>query len=189
MAVAGCRDDSDGGGSSAATLVTGSSATPITPPSTSAATAPSATSVVVPEGYTVVTIVITDADGNEHEVCVWLADAAIERSSGLMGVTDLGGGAGMLFQYESPSTSNFWMMGTPMPLSIAFFDGEGNLVSAADMEPCLDTPPEDCRRYPASGPYTHALEVPQGGLSGLGVDAGSTLRVLTDEERERCPGV
>ena len=136
-----------------------------------------------------VTIVITDAEGNEHEVCVWLADTALERSSGLMGVTDLGGAAGMLFEYDSPSTSNFWMMGTPMPLSIAFFDDGGKFVSAADMEPCLDTPADECRRYPAAA-TVHAR--PRGASGRARRDSASsrvTLQRSPDEEQERCPGV
>jgi uncharacterized membrane protein (UPF0127 family) len=150
---------------------------------------PDGDDAVVPEGFTLVTIVVTDADGNEHVVCVWLADTAEKRRQGLMGVTDLGGADGMLFSYEQPANSNFWMFGTPMPLSIAFFDSGGSFVSSDDMTPCIDTPAADCRRYPAAAPYVHALEVPAGGLDRLGVGPGSRLDVGPAATRPACARV
>ena len=65
-----------------------------------------------------------------------------------MGVTDMGGADGMVFLFDEPSTSAFWMRDTPMPLSIAFFDADGSFVSAADMEPCLDGAPAELPAVP-----------------------------------------
>ena len=49
------------------------------------------------------------------------------------------------------STSGFYMRNTPMPLSIAWFDADGAVVSTADMAPCDDR--DGCPLYPAAGPY------------------------------------
>ena len=92
-----------------------------------------------------------------------------------MGVTDLGGADGMVFLYDQPSTGPFWMFGTPMPLSIAFFAADGSFVSATDMAPCLDRQPADCLRYAPAGPFTAAIEVPAGGLDERGITFGSQL--------------
>ena len=92
-----------------------------------------------------------------------------------MGVTTLGGADGMAFVYGEPTMSAFWMWTTPMPLSIAFFAADGTFVSSTDMAPCIDGAPEDCPRYQAGGPYTTAVEVPQGDLAGLLVGPGSRL--------------
>ncbi|HEY3144046.1 MAG TPA: DUF192 domain-containing protein [Acidimicrobiales bacterium] len=125
-----------------------------------------------------VAIAITDADGQVIGWCVLLADTSDLRQRGLMEVEDLGGYAGMLFVWDSDSTSSFYMRNTPTPLSIAWFDADGALVTETDMEPCGDLP--DCPLYPADGPYRFALEVPKGELRTLGVGPGSTMRVGGD---------
>jgi uncharacterized membrane protein (UPF0127 family) len=95
-----------------------------------------------------------------------------------MEVTDLEGYAGMLFVWDEDVSTQFYMRNTPTPLSIAWFDADGALVSTADMAPCLGT--DDCPLYGAEGPYRFALEVPQGQLPSAGVDEGSVLRVGGD---------
>lgn len=107
------------------------------------------------------------------ERCALLATTAKQREQGLMHRRDLSGYDGMLFDFGEATTGTFWMKNTPMPLSIAWFDGAGNFVSATDMEPCLDRP--QCPAYAATGPYRYALEVPKGGLTGLGVGPGARL--------------
>jgi len=121
---------------------------------------------------------VTAADGATCDVCLWLAETAVEQSRGLMGVTDLGGADGMVFHYLSPVTSQFWMRDTPMPLSIAFFAADGSFVSSTDMEPCLTGPDADCARYAPGGPYVNAVEVAQGGLDALLMVEGSRLDLL-----------
>jgi len=107
------------------------------------------------------------------ERCALLASTAEQHARGLMHRRDLSGYDGMLFDFARPTTGTFWMKDTPMPLSIAWFDTAGNLVSATDMEPCLNQ--SSCPSYSATGPYRYALEVPKGGLGGLGVGPGSRL--------------
>lgn len=128
-----------------------------------------------------VAIAITDADGEVVGWCVLLADSPELRQRGLMEVEDLEGYSGMLFVWDTDATSQFYMRNTPMPLSIAWFAADGELVAEADMEPCGDE--EGCPLYPADGaldPYRFALEVPQGELEPLGVEEGSTLRIGGD---------
>ncbi|MET0460721.1 MAG: DUF192 domain-containing protein [Ilumatobacteraceae bacterium] len=133
---------------------------------------------IVPEGFAARRGVITAADGTVCEVCLWLAEAPVDRARGLMGVTDLGGADGMVFVWEEPTQGNFWMRDTPTPLSIAFFAADGSFVSSADMQPCLDGPDEGCARYAASGPYTLAIVVPLGGLDAIAAVPGSVLQLL-----------
>jgi len=72
------------------------------------------------------------------------------------------------------------MKDTPMPLSIAFFGGDGSYLDAFDMEPCVAADADDCRRYDTPAGFTVAVEAPGGGLPALGIAAGATL-VLTDQ--------
>ena len=96
-----------------------------------------------------------------------------------MGVTDLGAADGMVFVYDGPASGQFWMRDTPMPLSIAFFADDGSFVSAADMEPCLTGPPEDCPATRRRDRTSAAIEVPQGRLAELGIGPGSRLALDT----------
>jgi uncharacterized membrane protein (UPF0127 family) len=121
-------------------------------------------------GFGELAAVITAADGTECEVCLLAALDDAQRAQGLMEVTDadLGGYDGMVFVFDADVSSGFWMRNTRLPLSIAYFDADGALVSQADMAPCSDEEPT-CPSYPAEGPFRYAVEVPQGRLEDIGV--------------------
>jgi uncharacterized membrane protein (UPF0127 family) len=121
----------------------------------------------------------------ESDFCLLLAETSEQRQRGLMEVTDpgLGGYDGMLFRFDSEVEVGFWMMNTPMPLTVAYIGADGSLVSTADMEPCVgDDIAAGCPSYPPDGPYQWALEVPQGQLDRLGLVPGSTFT----DTREPC---
>ena len=105
--------------------------------------------------------------------CALLAETAAQQERGLMNRGDIGGYDGMLFRFAEDTDTTFWMNDTPLPLSIAFFDGRGRFVSTADMAPCIHQP--TCPTYRAPRPYRYALEVPQGALPRLGIGAGTRL--------------
>jgi hypothetical protein len=123
-----------------------------------------------------VAISITAADGSQEACCVLVASTEEQRQRGLMEVTDLGGYNGMLFVWDEDVDGGFWMRNTPTPLSIAWFEADGDFVSATDMAPCA-ADATDCRVYPPEGPYRFALEVFQGDLDAFGVGPGSRLSV------------
>jgi uncharacterized membrane protein (UPF0127 family) len=119
---------------------------------------------------------ITVDPGDGRGLLSWCLLAALDadqRSRGLMGVTDLQGYSGMAFVYDQPVDHSYYMRNTPMPLSIARIDGDGHPVSTADMAPCEDR--EGCPIYSPERPYELAIEVPQGGLSALGIGPGATV--------------
>jgi uncharacterized membrane protein (UPF0127 family) len=189
VTLAACGD-----GNGAAELVESESVTTAAPdeplPSTAGSTAGStAVEGQQPEGFTTVTVRITEPDGEVCEVCMWLADDPVERGRGLMGVTDLGDAAGMVFRFEDATAGAFYMFQTPSPLSIAWFAPDGTHVGSADMEPCLDTPAGDCALYSPGAEYDVAIEVFEGGLEPLGLVAGSTVELIEGSEAERCPVV
>jgi hypothetical protein len=113
--------------------------------------------------------------GTGPNLCALLARTAAQQARGLMARTDLAGHVGMLFVFPTDTQQTFYMRNTPMPLSIAWFDSGGRFVSATDMTPCADRP--DCPNYAAAAAYRYALEVPRGGLPGLGIGSGSTITV------------
>jgi uncharacterized protein len=139
-----------------------------------------------PEGFTTIRALITEADGEVCEVCLWLADDAAERGRGLMGVTDLGDAVGMAFRFDEARLGTFYMFQTPTPLSIAWFGPDGAYVGSADMEPCLDTPAAECPLYSPDAAYDLAIEVFDGGLGPLGLGPGSRVELIEGSEAERC---
>ena len=166
----------------ASTTATAVTSAATTAPATTAlaTTAPAPTGPVVqPQGFDLAPAEVTLPSGEVCALCLWMAETARQRQRGLMAVTDLGVAHGMAFVYDAPTSGQFWMRDTPLPLSIAFFAPDGRFVSAADMEPCLTGPPEDCARYSPAGPYVTAIEVPQGGLADLGIRPGSRLQLRT----------
>ena len=122
---------------------------------------------------------ITADDGTVTGCCLLVAATDEQRQQGLMEVTDLGGYQGMVFVWDADTSGGFWMRNTPTPLSIAWFDADGEFVSSADMAPCSASAP-DCPVYPAGGEYRFAVEVFQGDLDDLGVGPGSRLALGGD---------
>jgi uncharacterized protein len=116
-------------------------------------------------------VVIETADG-EVEVPVEVADSPEEREVGLMNRESLPADAGMIFLFDEDTASAFWMKDTLIPLSIAFADAEGTIVSILDMEPCEADP---CTLYDPGVTYRSALEVNQGAFDDWGVQVGDRL--------------
>ncbi len=97
-----------------------------------------------------------------------------QRQRGLMQRTSLAADAGMVFLFPDRSAGGFYMLGTLVPLSIAYVDGD-TVVSTAEMTPC---PGQSCPTYPPAGPYTFAVEAPAGYFPRWGVSAGDTVRLV-----------
>lgn len=115
------------------------------------------------QGLATAPISIVDGDIT-HVLTVVVADTPEKRNQGLMNVTDLGDLDGMLFVWDSPTTSSFWMKDTVLPLDIAFFDAAFAFVDSFVMLPCTEDP---CPSYPAAGAFSYAIEVPATGFTGL----------------------
>ena len=179
MATAiGCAQD--GARETATGSTVPEASTTATAVTSAATTAPVTTAPVVqPQGFDLAPAEVTLPSGEVCALCLWIAETALQRQRGLMGVTDLGVADGMAFVYDEPTDGQFWMRDTPLPLSIAFFAADGRFVSAVDMEPCLTGPSDECARYAATGRYVTAIEVPRGGLADLGIRPGSRLELFT----------
>jgi len=104
------------------------------------------------------------------EVWVEVAKIPEERTHGLMGRKHLGKDEGMIFVFEKEDYHGFWMKDTQIPLSIAFIDKEGRIVSITDMKTLTlesHTPPQ---------PILYALEMKKGWFSANGIKVGDILR-------------
>lgn len=185
--LAGCGgDDATGGGSSTTTTTSPRASAPMeeATPSTGVTTTilppadgPFAEGRTPIPGFGEVEVrIVVGPDGEPVVICVLVADTPAQRARGLMEVTDLGGYDGMLFRFETDSDGGFWMKDTVLPLSIAYLDADGAVVSTTDMDPCPEGTAQ-CPSHPAAGPYRMALEVEQGGLGELGLVEGGSARL------------
>jgi uncharacterized protein len=118
-------------------------------------------------------VVISTSTG-EVPVQVEVADDEEERTTGLMGRTELGEEAGMVFLFPSDTRGAFWMKDTLIPLSIAFYAADGRIVRILDMEPCRESP---CPLYEPGVAYRGALEVNQGAFDRWNVREGDRVRL------------
>jgi uncharacterized membrane protein (UPF0127 family) len=65
----------------------------------------------------------------------------------------------MAFLYDQPTTDQFWMKDTLIPLSVAFVRTDGTIVAIRKMIPCTADP---CPTYAAPEPYALAVEASPG---------------------------
>jgi uncharacterized membrane protein (UPF0127 family) len=99
-----------------------------------------------------------------------VADEPRERGIGLMGRTEVPPGTGMVFLFDQPSTSPFYMFDVPVPL-VAAFVREGVVVGVEQMAPCAEADPAACPLYGPDEPYDTVVETAPETLPGLQVGA------------------
>ena len=117
-------------------------------------------------------VTIRRSNGVAERLHVWVADDDAERAKGLMGVTQLPPSEGMAFLFDGPSIESFWMKDTLIPLSVAFVDAKGGIVSIREMEPCRS---DTCPTYDSVAPYVMAIEANRGWFEGNGVRIGDPV--------------
>lgn len=118
---------------------------------------------------------LIDTGGDSMLIDVEIADTEARRSEGLMNRESLPDDAGMVFVFFEEHSGGFWMKDTRIPLSIAFFDEEGEIVEMLDMDPCSEDP---CKVYDPGVGYRGALEVNQGAFERWGVSPGDSVNLL-----------
>lgn len=93
-----------------------------------------------------------------------------EQSVGLMHRRSMGVNEGMLFVYDTPQVRCYWMRNTLIPLTIAFADDDGTIVSLKDMQPRSE------QSHCSTRPVRYALEMNQGWFNERGLKPGFKLR-------------
>jgi uncharacterized protein len=98
-----------------------------------------------------------------------VADEPGERAVGLMGRTEVPPGTGMVFQFDAPVSTKFYMFQVPVPLTAVFLR-DGEVVHVAQMDPCEDTDPQACPLYGPDGqPFDTVVETAPETLPDVGV--------------------
>lgn len=107
-----------------------------------------------------------------QRITVELAADEPSRQRGLKFRESLAPNHGMLFVFPVAAQYCFWMKDTSIPLTVAFIDATGAIISMADMQPhSLDS---RCSMAPA----TYALEMEQGWFARHGIRPGTRVNGL-----------
>jgi uncharacterized membrane protein (UPF0127 family) len=107
-------------------------------------------------------------------VTAFIADNDEKRALGLMDIERLDQDEGMLFVFERKQKLSFWMKNTVIPLSIGFFDENGEFIHAREMTvPSVmeSNPPS----YQSRGPALYALEMNTGWFTKNKIEKGTKL--------------
>ena len=107
-----------------------------------------------------------------HELEVELATTPNARICGLSNRVELPENHGMLFIYPTPGPRKFWMKDTHIPLSLAFLDDAGQILSIHHM-----TPMQTDERYRSLRPVRYALEINKGWFVDHGIGVGDMVEM------------
>jgi len=94
------------------------------------------------------------------------------RAQGLMFRRSLGPNEGMLFVFPEAESHCMWMKNTLIPLSVAFIDEKGKIVSISDMLPQTET--SHCAKAAAK----FALEMNKGWFAAKRIKPGAVIAGL-----------
>ena len=109
---------------------------------------------------------------NGHAVKAELATDDATRQKGLMFRTHMGKNDGMLFVFSQVAYHAMWMKNTLIPLSVAYMDDSGKIVSIHEMEPQTEI------SHQAEGPVRYALEMNAGWFSANKIKPGDSIKGL-----------
>lgn len=104
-----------------------------------------------------------------HFIQAEMAATAQQRETGLMNRPSMPANAGMLFAFDGKAYHCFWMKNTLIPLSIAFLDDDGRIVSISDMAPMTE------ESHCPSAPVRYALEMNKGWFAKKGLGEGQRI--------------
>ncbi len=104
-----------------------------------------------------------------HRIEAEVAANQADRSQGLMHRRAMAPNQGMIFVFPQTAAHCFWMKNTPLPLSIAFLDEKGKIISIDEMAP--ETEDNHCPAEPAR----FALEMNAGWFKTKGLKPGSVI--------------
>ena len=115
---------------------------------------------------------ILELSAGIHLVRAEVAYTFETRAQGLMFRQHLGPNQGMFFVFPQSELHCMWMKNTLIPLSVAFVDEKGKIVSISDMRPQTET------SHCAAAPAKFALEMPAGWFATKGIKPGTTIQGL-----------
>lgn len=115
-----------------------------------------------------------------EQISLEVARTREQQAMGLMYRTSLAPNRGMLFAFNPPQPTNFWMKNTKIPLDMVFLrNGEVKAI-APNVPPCTADP---CPSYGPGVLIDQVIELPGGRAAELGLKVGDQLNITFLDER------
>ncbi len=111
-----------------------------------------------------------DVGGRSYVFKVWLAATPARHEQGLMYVKSLPPNKGMLFLFDRPQITSFWMKNTLIPLDLLFIAADGRVIRIAESATPLSLEP-----IGSMGMTTGVLELAGGTSEALGIKPGARV--------------
>ncbi len=121
-------------------------------------------------GAAIAQLPILELSAGIHLIRAEVAYTFETRAQGLMFRNHLGSNEGMFFVFPQSEPYCMWMKNTLIPLSVAFVDEKGKIVSVSEMQPQTET------SHCAAAPAKFALEMPAGWFARKGIKPGTTIQ-------------
>ncbi len=128
-----------------------------------------AAAVSIAAGVALAQLPTMELSAGIHLIRAELAYTFETRAQGLMFRKSLGPNEGMLFVFPQAEPHCMWMKNTLIPLSVAFIDEKGRIVSISEMRPQTET------SHCAAAPAKFALEMNRGWFAAKGLKAGAGI--------------
>jgi uncharacterized membrane protein (UPF0127 family) len=122
-----------------------------------------------PAGLEQIPLTIRSGD-RAHNFVVEVARTPKEHAYGLMHRQSLDADRGMLFPYDPPEATSFWMKNTLIPLDIIFIRPDGSIARIA-----ANTTPLSLEPIPSLEPVAAVLEIRGGRAAELGIEPGDNV--------------
>jgi uncharacterized membrane protein (UPF0127 family) len=113
---------------------------------------------------------------SHHAFDIWFAETSAQQAQGLMFVSDLPAGRGMLFVQAKPREMSMWMKNTLIPLDMLFIDAGGRIVRIA-----AQTVPHSLETIRSGQPIAAVLELRGGEAERRGIKVGDKVTWRRDE--------
>ncbi len=120
-------------------------------------------------------------NSDSTRILVEIASSEGQHEMGLSGRLALDAESGMLFEFDRPRSGDdgFWMLGTRVPLDIAFVDEAGVIRRILGMELCeAGADQGTCPGYFPEVGYVAALETNHGWFANKGIEVGARVTVV-----------
>lgn len=119
-------------------------------------------------GLEQVRVTIRSASG-EHRFIAEVARTSDEQQRGMMFRESIAPDRAMIFPYDPPQETAFWMENTMIPLDIIFIRTDGAIARIVTAEPLSRD------LVPSGEPVAAVLEIAGGRAAQLGIKAGDTV--------------
>ena len=120
---------------------------------------------------------------NQHQFHLEIARTKEEQTKGLANREKLFPSEGMIFVFDVPQASGFWMQDVKFPLDIIWVKNNMVVEYVSNAQP---SPPASLTTYFPPREIDYALELPAGSIQQYGIDVGVEVRIDL-EDRDTFP--